>query len=479
MHAQFLNRVDDLHRLATHWLSDRPELLVVTGRRRVGKSRLLEEFFRDKPSIRIVGTVAKATIQLSDASREIYRVTKDPIVQHQDFTSWDALLAYIGEYTRERRVGFITDEFAYYCDGSPELPSVLQRWWDRVGQHTQAMILLAGSHVAFMENLVLGGQALYGRRTGELRLQPFDYLSAALFFPTYSPQDRLRTYAVFGGMPAHLAAYDDTESLYANIHRMILLEDAYLRREPQYLLAQERSVDRPASYFSILRVIAQGQTQPSDIATAAGFRSTADIAPFLERLREFRLVERVAPITAEGNSRLNRYALSDPFLTFWFRFVLPSEAALEQGAATWVLRHRILPNLDLVISQPNGPWERACRDYLWRAFRADLLGEIGFDRLGPWWEGRGASESAEIDIVGLDGRAIALVASCKWRNDFAKIGDLQELRQTAARIGAGDVTRYLLFSRSGFDAALIALADKERITLVTPEMMFAAHSAAP
>lgn len=274
-------------------------------------------------------------------------------------------------------------------------------------------------------------------------------------------------------MPAYLASYDDTSSLHDNIQRTILLEDAYLRREPQYLLAQERSVDRPASYLSLLRVIAQGQTQPGDIATAAGFRSAADIAPFLERLREFRLVERVAPITVEGTSRLSRYALSDPFLAFWFRFVLPSEAALEQGSAAWVLQHRILPELDFFVSRPNGPWERACRDYLWRAFRADLLGGVGFDQLGPWWEGRGARESAEIDIVGLDGKAVALVASCKWRNDFARIGDLQELRQAAVRIGVTDQTRAVLFSRSGFDAALVALATKEQVTLVTPEPMFA------
>ena len=130
------------------------------------------------------------------------------------------------------------------------LPSILQRWWDRTGQRTNALVVLAGTHVAFMEQLVLGGQALYGRRTGELRIHPFDYANAGLFFPSLTPDDRIRAYGVFGGMPAYLAACDTERSLEDNIKTTVLRDDAYLHREPEYLLAQERSVDRPAVYLA-------------------------------------------------------------------------------------------------------------------------------------------------------------------------------------------------------------------------------------
>ncbi|MGH2354658.1 MAG: ATP-binding protein [Chloroflexota bacterium] len=469
----FINRATELQRLQSHWASGRAELLVATGRRRVGKSRLLEHFFRDKPSVHIVGTLQKTAVQLADASRELYRAIGDPILQHQDFDSWDALLTYVGEYARSRRAGFIIDEFAYYCDESPELPSIVQRWWDRIGQRTQIMLVLAGSHVAFMENLVLGGQALYGRQTGELRLHPFDYADAGRFFPGYTPEDRLRAYGVFGGMPAYLVACDEAAALAENISRTVLRDDAYLRREPLYLLSQERSVDRPRAYLSVLRAIAQGHTQPSGIAMAAGFRSASDVAPLLERLREFRLVERIIPITAEEGGRISKYVLTDHFLAFWFRFVQPAEAALEQGALSWVLQQRILPELHRFVSRAQGPWEGACQDFLWRAFVAGQLGDIGFDRLGPWWEGRGASDSMEIDIVGLDGVHMALAASCKWRNEYAKIGDLDDLKRAAARIGATDRTHYVLFSRSGFDPSLVTRAQAEGVRLITPEDMFA------
>jgi AAA+ ATPase superfamily predicted ATPase len=474
MRLPFLNRSGELEQLRRHWTSDRAELLVAIGRRRVGKSRLLDHFFQDKPSITIVGTLQHARVQLADATREIFRVTNDPVLEHQDFDSWEALLAYVGERARDERFGFIVDEFSYYCDESPELPSVLQRWWDRVGARTKVMTVLAGSHVAFMERLVLGGQALYGRRTGELRLQPFDYANAGRFFPTYSPEDRIRAYGIFGGMPAYLAGCDHTSSLAQNVARVILSDDAYLRREPEYLLSQERSVNRPLGYLGVLRAIADGQTQPGVIASAAGFHSAADIAPILERLREFLLVDRIAPINALTRTRTSRYIISDPFLAFWFRFVQPSEAALEHGADSWVVQNRVLPNLDWFISRPQGPWERACRDYLWRAFRAGKLDDVGFDRLGGWWEGRGPNDSAEIDLLAVDGERVVLAGSCKWRNEFAKPGDLDELKRVAVRAGATDATRYVVFSRSGFDPTLVARAAIERVWLVTPSLMFSA-----
>src|SRR5262249_39216756 len=158
---------------------------------------------------------------------------------------------------------------------------------------------------------------LYGRRTGELRLRPFDYADAGLFFPAYPPQDRLRAYGVFGGMPAYLAAGDPGRPLAENVRRTVLREDAYLRREPEYLLLQERWVDNPVAYLWVLRGIAGGRPQPGEIANAAGFRSASDIAPVLARLREFRLVERLTPVTAEPNGRVSRYLVADPFLAFW------------------------------------------------------------------------------------------------------------------------------------------------------------------
>lgn len=474
MAVEFLDRHAELRRFADYWTSSRPEFLILTGRRRVGKSRLLEHFFHDKPHLHIVGTAQTAHVQLADISRELYRVTADPVLERQNLDSWDAVLAYLGQYARDRRFGVVIDEFSYYCDQTPELPSLLQRWWDRTGQRTAIKLVLASSHVSFMTGLLGGDQPLYGRRTGEFRLQPFDYADAARFFPDYTPVDRLRAYGVFGGMPAYLASCDPALPLPENIHRRVLLNDAYLRREPDYLLAQERSVSQPAAYMSLLRAIADGQTQPNTIALATGFRSPADISRLLERLQEFGLVERLLPVTAKPSARQSRYIVSDPFLTFWFRFVRPAEALLERGFADMVLTDILQQpeGLDRFISRAQGPWERACQEWIWRALRTPQLGQVRVDQLGPWWAGRGDQGNAEIDLVGQYRRQTTLVASCKWRNEWMKPGDLLELQRVAAQVGADEQTRYLLFSRSGFDPGLIEQAAAGNVLLVTPEVMF-------
>jgi uncharacterized protein len=280
---------------------------------------------------------------------------------------------------------------------------------------------------------------------------------------------------VFGGMPAYLAACDPAVSLADNIRRLVLEDDAYLRREPLSLLAQERSVSQPATYLSVLRAIAAGRAQPHLIARAAGFRSPADIGPALARLQELGLVERVVPITASPRGRVSRYLLTDPFLAFWLRFVQPAEALLERGFADQVLADLLRgpDGLDRFLSRAQGPWERACADFLWRALQAGRLGSVRFERLGPWWEGRGATESAAIALVGQVGQDTTLVGACDWRDEYVGPADLSALRRMAAAVGGADDTPAVLFSRRGFDPALVAQARNESILLVTPEDMFA------
>jgi AAA+ ATPase superfamily predicted ATPase len=473
--APFVGRETELTQLGRLWNGGRAGLLVLTGRRRVGKSRLLEHFFADKPHLYLVGTAQTQGFQLADAAREIHRATGDPLLAHQGFESWESLLAYLTRYTSAGRVGIVFDEFSYYVDQAPTLPSLLQRWWDQEGERGRGVVVLASSHGRFMERLFAADQPLYGRRTAELRLDPLDYADAGRFFPSYAAADRLRAYAVFGGTPAYLAACDPTVSLADNLRQRVLADDAWLRREPLYLLAQERSVSQPATYLSVLRAIATGQAQPHLIARAAGFRSPADIGPALARLQELGLVERLVPITAPPRGRVSRYALTDPFLAFWLRFVQPAEALLERGFADLVLADVLGEpgGLDDLLSRAQGPWQRAGADYLWRALRVGRLGSVRFELLGPWWEGRGATDSAEIDLVGRLGGRTSLIASCEWRDEDLKPTDLAVLRRVAARVGGTDDTPAVLFSRRGFDPALVARARNESILLVTPEDMYA------
>jgi AAA+ ATPase superfamily predicted ATPase len=468
---RFLDRVRELAALEERWASGRAEALIMLGRRRVGKSKLIERFLQGKRTIYLVGTREAAQIHLADAARALHQATGDPLAAG-GFASWSQLLTFVAQATAQERLAFVLDEFAYFCDASPELPSVVQRWWDREGSRTRIVTILAGSHVAFMEQSVLGGHALYGRRTGQFRIRPFDYFDAGRFFQTYTPADRIRAYAVFGGMAAYLDATDPNATIGENIARLMLGEHAYLRDEPAFLLAQERSVDRPAAYLSILRAIAAGRTQPSRIAQAAGFDSASDILRILERLQEFRLVERRVPVGTDPlHTRSSVYVLTDHLLRFWFTFLAPGAWALESGQRQWLLENEILPVLDQYVSRAHGAWEDACRAYLWRAWGTKRL-RHRFTELGSWWQGRGQDEGVEIDALGLYEKKVVLAASCKWRNDYVTIGDLDALIAAAARAGANEETQYALFSRSGFDPKLVELARARDVLLVTPEEMF-------
>lgn len=474
MERPFVNRSLELRRLTNYWDGSAPGFLALHGRRRVGKSRLLQHFFEHRLHVHLIGTAQTQTIQLADAAREVHRATGDEFLAHQGFASWQALLTYVGARAREQRFALILDEFSYFVQEAPELPSLLQRWWEDVGQRSQLILIIADSHATFIERLLRGDQPLFGRRTSEFQLLPFDYAHAAAFFPGYAPVERLRTYAVFGGMPAYLASCDPAASLEENILHRILAGDAYLRREPHYLLSQERSINDPTTYLSVLRAIASGQTQPNHIAQFAGFARTTDITVALERLRSIRLIERLIPVGSDPRGKVSRYVITDPLLSFWFTFVQPNDPLLDRGFAERVLDellHAPGENLDRHISAPQGPWEQACLDYLWRAQRAGQV-HVLFDQLGPWWEGRGRNESVEIDGVGLRHKRVVLLASCKWTNSFMKPGDLDDVRRAGGRIGATSDTPVFLFSRSGFDPNLVERAAKERVHLVTPADMF-------
>ncbi len=247
------------------------------------------------------------------------------------------MLDLLAAHARTTRLGVVLDEFSYYVDETPGLPSLVQRWWDRQAQDTRVFFVLADSHVTFVDRLVASDQPLYGRRTHDLRVRPFDYADAARFFPTYSADDRIRDYGVLGGMPAYLSVVDPIRSLADNLQDVVLADAAAPRREPDYLFAQERSIRDPVRFRSVLRAVAEQHTQPNEIAQAAGYQIGADVSLVLERLQGMNLVERITPTPGRSGGRISRYVISDNFLAFWFRFVQPAEGLLDRGLGWLIL----------------------------------------------------------------------------------------------------------------------------------------------
>lgn len=465
----FLNRNDELAALEESWQSTDARFFVLWGRRRVGKTELLTHFASSKRAVYFEATDAVRRDQLRDLSVELARVSGSRLLAEQPLSSWQAALAAIEQFARQERTLVVLDEFQYLAAQASELGSLLNRWWRTVGRHLPLMLVLAGSEVSFFERSVLAGE-MYGRRTGQLQLTPFDYRSAALFTPRYSPQDKIRTHAICGGMPYYLERFDDSVALQENILRHILYRDGFLHEEAELLLRQELA--DPHNHISTLRAIAVGRTRHSEIMGQTGL-SSAQVRQITSVLERMKLIEQRRPVTATATSKKTSYAVVDGFLNFYFRFVDPYRSLLRTRAdAARHLRETVLPQLDHFVSKPC--FEDICREHMRRLESAHAV--------GSWWgmvpSGHGRrTEQREIDAVAVDAaRKPLALGSCKWTSTPMDLTQERLLTRLQVNLPDGQsVGRHYFYSRSGFDDALrhLAVADPERYRLFEPTDLYA------
>jgi uncharacterized protein len=457
----FVDRETELADLERAWQSPRAELIVVYGRRQVGKTALLREFMRDRPGVLWVAAANAEPILRRDLTNALWRVEHPESLEAGfAYENWERAFLAMGELARDRRVVIALDEFPYLVGAEASVPSVLQKVWDAALQHTRLMLILCGSHVGMMERTVLAYRApLYGRRTGQMAMQPLPLRTTEAFFPRYAPAEQIAAYAVLGGMPAYLGQFDDSQPLLANIEDRVLRTSSYLYREPHFLLREE--LQEPRLYFAILQAIAGGHTRLHQVAQVVEMDRGA-ASRYVSILRELGLVERRVPITERQpeRSRLGIYRLCDPFLAFWFRFVAPYLSLLESGYIEPVMQ-RVQAGLEQHVSFI---FEDLCR--AWVLVQA-ASGELPFlpERVGSWWD-----RETEIDVVALsDTEGALLVGECKWWSGPVGVNVLEQLKVKAARLNANGRYRhvsYILFARAGFTPDLQALAALQGVRLI-------------
>ena len=464
MTAGFLDRHIERRALEDAWASDRPELVVVHGRRRVGKSELLARFAAHKPIAYYVAAQQLERDQLNDLGVALgplstgFRSGRPPRLAFRD---WDELLAVVTAAAGTRRIGLILDEFPYLVDANPSLPSLIQRWWDAIGSKSNVVLVLSGSHQSMMARLVSEEGALYGRPTRRLHLRAFDYFHAAQFARGWSHEDRIRLYAVAGGMPDYLEEFDDRRSLREELIRLAFSPDGRLFREAPDLLRSEFT--EPRTYETIVRAIARGANTPALIATQAGLSGANRTTPYLERLIELGLVERRTLPThqTDPRPRISQYVLADGYLRFYYALVDPWRSAIQLGQGRSILDELTDVTLDEFVSRT---FEDVAGQYLMRLAGAGRIGALS--HTGLWWFTGG-----DIDAVGMAGDRLAAAASVKWRRTVVKPGDLDDLRRDVAVVAPGATPRLFLFSRSGFDRNL---AGRDDVTLVQLRDLFRA-----
>jgi len=458
----FFNRTDELAALGERLDSSRGEYFVLYGRRRVGKSDLLRHFGEGRRQFYFEATSGSRGDQLEDLSAELAHFTARPLYTEQPLGSWRAAFAAFTELLAEGPTMIVLDEFQFIARQEPEIGSLLNRFVAEHAEDRGLFLCLSGSDISFFEREVVGyGATTYGRRTGSLRLLPFPWREVGSFTPGWEVEDRIRAWAVFGGIPYYLKEIDPERPLAEAIRRAILYPDGLLREEPRFLLSQENRLREQATYMSALRAVAGGATRLSEIAQRLD-RSGPDTRGFLEVLEEMGLLERRYPVTNASGRRVT-YAIVDPFLRFWFRFVAPRESRLATRAdADRYLEESLLPALDDFVSED--AFERVCQAWLGQ--------RLGAAEAGRWWgsirgreDGKLRNRSYEADVVAVDGAgAVVALGSCKWpraENTDHEHGtvELDKLETIRDQLGAPDAHLYF-FDRVGFSSRLHELADE-------------------
>ncbi len=455
----FVDRDTELSLLEKMYQSDQAELFILYGRRRVGKTELLQAFCRGKAGLFFIATMSSDRDQLASFSQQVYSLLHGSASEQFSYPTWESALDALKEIPG--RPVIVIDEFTYLIDGNKAFPSILQKAWDASLRHTRLMLILCGSYIGMMETEVLGYRApLYGRRTGSWLLEPLTLRIVPAFYPRYSSIENMEAWAVLGGMPYYLAAFSDSKDIFTNIRDQILDRSGLLFAEPRLLLLEE--LREPRNYFSILRAIAGGRRRLSEIVTGAGVGDSSATSRYLDILQQMRLVVRQVPVTESQpeKSKKGLYQIKDAFLRFWFRYVHPYQNSLDLGLADTVLRQTIQPTFGQYVSFA---FEEAAIEFV--AFQAQNSG-LAFlpERIGRWW-----APDQEIDLVAINSteRQI-LTGECKWSIHPVGLDVMDDLKQKTTSLleGKNWQTQYYLFSRSGFTPALQEKAASEGVQLI-------------
>ena len=367
----FLGRDRELSVLGEFADSRDAELFVLFGRRRVGKTELLQRFCQGRRAVYFHAAQVREKDNLRSFRAALAEGLGDAFLESVELPDWESALTVAADRAGDERLVVVLDEFPYLCDANKGLPSLVQRFWDQRGKRSRLMLVLCGSQVSFMEREVLAERSpLFGRRTGQRRLEPLPPTEALGFFPDWDFDQALLAYGILGGMPAYLRRFRQDLTLTENLMREVLRPEGYLFDEVQYLLRTE--LQSPTTYNSILAAVARGSERVGDIALSVGVDSpTAN--KYLHVLRELRLVERVIPLTDPDplRSRRGSYRIADRFLAFHFRHVQPHLSLIEAGRGDRVFEEFIQPDLPRLAEEARAEF---MLEHL-RTEAAELLGE--------------------------------------------------------------------------------------------------------
>ena len=460
---KFINRIQEMKTLEEQYNMQSSSMVILYGRRRVGKTSLICEFLRKhSDNIYFLATEESEALNLKSFKEQVAEYTGNELLKSAN-VDWLTVFKLLTEHKTQTKKVIVIDEFQYIGEDNNAFPSIMQKVWDTLLKDANIMLILCGSLITLMKRQTLDYVSpLYGRRTAQIKLKqiPFNYYGE--FMEGKSINELLPFYAVTGGVPKYIESFLGVEDLYDGIQNRILNPQSYLYEEPYFLLQKE--VSEIGSYFSLIKAIAMGNRKLSEIAANIEVKQTS-LTKYLKTLIDLDLIEREVPVTESNpeKSKSGLYKIKDNFIAFWFKFVYLYRAYLEKGETQFVLSQI---KKGFIQNYASYVYEDVCRERMWELSANDFW-NFHFDRVGRYW----GSKADETDIVAIDSIGKNLVlGECKYsmsEKGLSVLHGLQERAKSLQVLTGAENVEYIIFNTAGFSQGLKDEAEKNpRVKLV-------------
>ncbi len=462
---EFKARKDELNFLQDKYEATNGQLVIIYGRRRIGKTETISHFCQGKNAVFYTCTQTDDNNQLKNFSTKLLSYNLPQSKYITEFSSWEqAFLAIkdIPDLEKQKQI-IVIDEFPYMAKENPEIPSVLQKLWDSELKNQNILLILCGSAMSYIEKEILSEKnPLYGRATGIYKMLPMPFRDSSTFFPGWKGKDKIIAYSILGGIPYYLTQFNSSKSLKQNICSSILRKGSILYSEPEFLIRQE--LREPATYNTIIQAIATGRTSFNEIQQATLIEK-GKLSVYLKNLIELGLLTREFPVLATEKEKQNAqrgiYKLHDLFFRFWYRFVFPNYSSLEFGDWENIYDLIVEPQLNEFVSFP---FEDICIEWLReKNIRREL--PFVFTKIGRWWD-----KDIEIDIIATnEEKSEILSAECKFHNSVVNDSDLLKhynKNLSGIKNREGVIVHTWYFSWSGYTDKAKDFAEKNNIHLM-------------
>lgn len=465
---EFIGREKELYDLEQEYRNNH-SFVVVYGRRRIGKTALIQEFIKDKPALYFLATEESEPQSRKRFAGALASFAQQDFIAKASFDDWIELFKIFASLESPQTKVLVIDEFQYLVNTNPAFTSIFQKIWDEVLSKHNIIVIICGSYINMMTKQVLSEKSpLYGRRTAQIRLSPLPFMDLRKYYTHKSFAELVELYSVAGGVPKYLEFFDNSNSLNDNISRVVLNKNGFLYEEPSFLLNNE--VKEPVNYFSVMQAVAGENHKLSDIASAMQVENNR-LSPYLETLQGLYLLEKKVPITEKcpEKSRKGLYFIKDIFIRFWFKFVFPYKGELELGNLNFVLdklSHNFIDNHVAFV------YEEICQEIFLNLCKIKQIDFIP-SRIGSYWD-----KNIQIDVVAIDeSHKRIFAAECKYfkQDKPVDVGVYAKLLEKCKTPDFNGYTlTYGLFSKSGFTEHLMDMArENSNLILINEDEIIA------